>query len=357
MAKRIALLAGLLTLVWAPSASASVAGFGTVDPDGLIYAADPGEVNRLTISRIGDMTVFEDNGATISPGQGCVGETPNRVRCTARGFVSVSLEDGADEATTDASLAAQPELFFVGMDGGAGNDTLRAGPAGTSLNGGAGSDVLEGGPRTSGIFAVEISGRSEPDQVPPQSPESDRVTCVEPGPGVSEPRAVDIDQLDEIAGPCPPPAVYGADTIVQDGTDGPDNLFGGRGPTRVFGRGGDDSIQSDTGDRADGGDGNDTLFGTGLLLGGVGDDRLSVGFGTDRGRADGGPGNDFITGAEGPDSIAGGSGTDRMSGRGGNDSIRARDGVRDTVRCGAGRDSVSADRGDNVSRDCERVRR
>ena len=49
--------------------------------------------------------------------------------------------------------------------------------------------------------------------------------------------------------------------------------------------------------------------------------------------------------------------SDRLFGEDGNDRFYARDGEFDVVGCGAGRDSVVADRGDLVGRDCERVSR
>ena len=361
MTKLVASMVALLALVCAPAASAAVAGTSAVDGGGLFYAADLGEANRLTISGAGGMIVFEDPGATIMAGDTCTNETPNRVRCAHQEFVLATLEDEDDVATTDASLAQLPRTFFVGLDGGTGSDTLRAGPAGTNLTGGPGTDVLEGGPITNAIVAIELASRPQPGEVPPQRPEPDQVSCAEPqdDPNVVGPeqRVVEVDTLDDLSGPCPPVTLYGPESIVLDGTEAADTLTGGRGPTRISARGGDDSINSGEFDRSDGGDGNDRLFGLGLLLGGGGDDRLEVGFGPDRGRGDGGSGNDFIAGAEGPDSLAGGTGTDRITGRGGNDRIRSRDGVRDTVRCGAGRDSVSADRADRVASDCERVSR
>lgn len=100
-------------------------------------------------------------------------------------------------------------------------------------------------------------------------------------------------------------------------------LRGGAGPDTLRGRGGHD--------RLFGGAGNDRLFGGG------GADRLFGGLGKDR--LDGGKGRDLLDGGAGADVIA------------------ARDGVRDTVRCGGGRDVVVADRVDAVARDCERVKR
>lgn len=98
-----------------------------------------------------------------------------------------------------------------------------------------------------------------------------------------------------------------------------------------------------------GGPGPDTLRGSG------GDDRLFGGAGNDR--LLGGGGDDRLFGGLGKDRIDGGKGRDLLEGGAGADVIAARDGVRDTVRCGGGRDSVVADRVDAVARDCERVKR
>ena len=115
------------------------------------------------------------------------------------------------------------------------------------------------------------------------------------------------------------------------GTARRDTLVGNLGGDRLIGRGGNDVLRGLDGDDClDGGAGNDRLFG------GRGNDRLSGGAGSDS--LDGGPGSDVIAG--GP----------------GNDTIGARDGTRDTIQCGAGRDTVRADRIDRVS-GCERVRR
>jgi Ca2+-binding RTX toxin-like protein len=128
------------------------------------------------------------------------------------------------------------------------------------------------------------------------------------------------------------------------------------GPTRIYGFEGDDGLYPQRGDRAYGGPGNDRMVGSGLLLGGKGDDRID-GQAHDVAPSSlgGGDGNDFITGSEGRNNIDGGSGSDRISARGGNDQIKARDGERDVVRCGPGRDIVSADRRDRVGSDCEDV--
>jgi Ca2+-binding RTX toxin-like protein len=93
--------------------------------------------------------------------------------------------------------------------------------------------------------------------------------------------------------------------LTISGTNGPDVLRGTGGPDTIRGKGG-----------------NDQLFGLG--------------------------GNDFIDG---------GAGTDVMNGGPGNDRLRGRDGSRDTFRCGAGRDTATADAQDRVGGDCESVLR
>jgi len=93
-------------------------------------------------------------------------------------------------------------------------------------------------------------------------------------------------------------------------------------------------------DALNGGRGNDTLKGLG------GSDKLA-----------GGPGNDRLLGGSGNDRLDGGAGRDVIDGGPGRDTTLARDGVADTIRCGAGRDTVFADRRDKVARDCERVHR
>ena len=105
------------------------------------------------------------------------------------------------------------------------------------------------------------------------------------------------------------------------------------------------------------------------LTGLGGDDRLRGGDGPDR--LDGGTGNDSLDGGFGDDAIVGGPGRDTISADlaggdcgplwcklpYGNDTIDARDGEIDSVTCGAGQDTVTADAADVVAPDCETVQR
>lgn len=117
-------------------------------------------------------------------------------------------------------------------------------------------------------------------------------------------------------------------------------VVGSAKPNRLLGNAGRDSLI--------GLGGNDTLIGNAgndILDGGTGNDRLLGGLGNDR--HIGGTGNDLITPGLGIDTVVAGEG---------NDVVGAVDGVRDTIDCGAGRDSVVADPIDRV-KNCEKVTR
>jgi Ca2+-binding RTX toxin-like protein len=339
----------------ARSAYGAVAGQNFGEGGGsLVYAADPGEANRLTISREGDRVVFTDPGAAIRPGHGCTADTTNRVSCDRRPLIDVRLEDGDDEASSTGDVS-EPHDTHILLNGDQGDDTLHGSADVSSLDGGAGRDVLAGGPGTTFIQAADILWLGEFDALPALAPARDEVTCAAPNPGTL-PTDVDAGPDDVVSAACGPVATYGTDVIDVRGTEGPDRIGERIGPTRIEALGGDDIVTG--GVRADGGPGNDRMLGAGLQLGGPGDDRMDVGArGIKGGRIAGQDGNDFITGADGPDSLTGGAGRDRISGRGGNDTIRVRDGERDLVRCGDGQDSVSADRIDTIGRDCERTSR
>jgi Ca2+-binding RTX toxin-like protein len=133
------------------------------------------------------------------------------------------------------------------------------------------------------------------------------------------------------------------------GTDG-DDQYTAPDESRdlIIGLAGNDVLRA--GDRRD------------VVRGGAGNDAIDGGEGSDK--IVGGSGNDRLAGGDQPDKILGGPGDDGINGQGGRDVIRAgrgndliiaNDGARDFIACGAGRDTVKADRRDRVSRDCERV--
>ncbi len=139
------------------------------------------------------------------------------------------------------------------------------------------------------------------------------------------------------------------DDDVLRGTAFGDRLVGGDGDDLLKGQGADDCLEGGTGDDVlDGGDGNDRLAGS------AGRDRLSGGTGDDK--LTGGKGNDRLTGGPGSDILSPGSGRDVVDAGSGNDTINAVDGVNETIDCGAGKDSVRADRHDRLKH-CEKVTR
>jgi Ca2+-binding RTX toxin-like protein len=168
--------------------------------------------------------------------------------------------------------------------------------------------------------------------------------------------------------------------IGEDGNDcldgGLDNdeLIGGKGDDLLEGETGSDVIEGDAGadeidgqegdDRLDGGAGADSLAGGGggdFMVGGTGADKLAGAGGADR--IYGGPGRDAVDGGQGnddirevPDGYAAGQpldwGHNKIDGGPGRDRLNVANGRRDAVDCGAGRDTIRADKGDRL-RHCE----
>jgi hypothetical protein len=84
------------------------------------------------------------------------------------------------------------------------------------------------------------------------------------------------------------------------------------------------------------------------------DDSVTI-FGTAQALLDGGDGDDRLTGGDAGDALLGGSGGDFADGGAGDDVIEVRDSLSDSVWCGGGRDSVTAEVLDFLDVACERV--
>ena len=354
------LLAVAAVLALPPAAHGAIAGAEQIAGDDIVFSADPGEANRLTVTGHGaGVVTLEDTAAPVAAGERCTQETPNRVRCERFSFVIVDLGDGDDEVTTAGEIGDPGQENLVILEGHQGADTLRGEVGRTTLRGGTGSDRLIGGPLTQGIDAVDVVRRGDFTEMPDHNRERDEVTCAEPTAG-GFPTPTRVDVTDVVNGPCPERHVFLEDFVLIEGTEGPDRLTAAGEPSRVFGLGGDDVLSGEPGDRVDGGEGDDRILSQGLALGGSGDDRVDAGahyFSFTPPRLDGQSGDDLVLGSSVGDRLAGGTGSDSISGRDGGDVIRVRDGVRDKVRCGDGRDRVSADRRDSVASDCELVSR
>jgi len=194
----------------------------------------------------------------------------------------------------------------------------------------------------------------------------------------------------------------GGDTLTgSDASESPttdqllDTLEGGSEADRLFGRGGNDSLDpgSGDGDLADGGAGNDSFaqragdgagdvhrggagFDTAALLSPAASFRVDLGAGTYSTVSGGEPGrleavenaatdagNDLITGSDGANDLFGGAGNDRVDGGAGGDTLvggsgadtlLARDGVNDRLTGGAGGDTCLLDQFDE-HQECESV--
>jgi Ca2+-binding RTX toxin-like protein len=127
-----------------------------------------------------------------------------------------------------------------------------------------------------------------------------------------------------------------------------DVIVGSRFGDRLSGAGGRDTIAARRGaDCLSGNRGADWLNGEG------GPDRVRGNSGNDRLR--GGPGPDRVFGGSGRDLLSAGGGKKRLFGGGGNDGLSARNDKVDRIRCGTGKDRVTADFNDRVAADCEMV--
>jgi hypothetical protein len=275
------------------------------------------------------------------------------------GYVSSALPAGAPFAIAggpghdklESSLDGQPTTLDGGpgddtLNGGTGVDTLIGGDGADALSGGAGGDRLDAGAGddllagdgSKGKHADTIDGGAGYDRIELDwsdgaydAPDENVNVSLAGGNDDGRPgEGDDVRGVEKVVS-------YSAGRLV--GGDAAEHLevFQITGAAELIGNGGNDTLKG-----ADGAD---------RLDGGAGDDDLDAGFG-----------DDTIVGGPGADNIAG----DRRSGDCGplwckhpygNDTIDARDGVRDSITCGAGQDSVQADPVDVVAADCETVTR
>lgn len=139
--------------------------------------------------------------------------------------------------------------------------------------------------------------------------------------------------------------VWDIDTVkglVQQGTDGADQLYGYAGADTLNGAGGNDTLYGAGGDDVlDGGAGEDNVQGqegNDVVAGGAGDDRLYGNDGADT--LSGGEGRDYLYGGDDNDDLQGGAGSDKLYGGNGSDILAG----------GTGNDDLRGDQGDDVYR-------
>ena len=113
------------------------------------FVADPGEANRITATRSGDLMRIRDDGAALRVGEGCELTSSNEAVCHATGAVEAELGDGDDTFTAKRGYVSGGDgndtITADGtLDGGPGDDTLTGGPRRDNLKGGGGHDILRG---------------------------------------------------------------------------------------------------------------------------------------------------------------------------------------------------------------------
>jgi Ca2+-binding RTX toxin-like protein len=342
LAGRTIALAGLALLASAGPAQAGTARLETTsDPRAgttvdLVYAAAPGEANRVSLSGEGNASgttalVVRDLAGAL-PGPGCERPDPAdsaHVRCpvppgaTAESF-QATLGDGDDTLVLQATAVA-----LVGnVDGGAGNDgivssgTMRGGPGNDRMRGGDIGDLFEEGDAGNG--SDRIVGGGGVDHL---SYEGRR-------------RSVTVDlQGDRDDG-----ERGERDRVASD----VEALSGGRGEDRLTGNRFDNSLSG--------------LQGADVLIGAAGDDEVYAHDivrprGPTADRLSGGPGDDKLVGSGGPNRMNGGRGRDFFAAGRGDDLILGADGRLDEVGCGLGFDRARLDGLDFVDVHCERTDR
>lgn len=337
-------LGAALTAVTAVPASASSA---SVEFSGqqLIYVADPGEINDVTVTQTGPGAfTVTDLGAIIVAGQGCTGGG-STVTCSEANAtninVRVELGDGDDAVTVNSSVVAY-------LYGGAGDDTLTATSNVVSvLYGEAGDDTITGGPGDDYLNpgdGTNIASGGDGNDTSYDEGGDDTIDM-----GAGNDTVYSGDGNDDVRG----------GTGIDSLSYGAMWWFGNIGDVTVSlddvandseaGKSGLDNFHSDI-EKINTGYGNDTITGSGaanIIFSGSGDDTI-----------DGAGGRDNLDGGYGADILTGGPGNDRLNGQSGDDVVNGGDGDdyfdggdfqgRDTFSGGPGVDFVAFNRESNV---------
>ena len=274
------------------------------------------------------------------------------------------------------------------LQGWGGDDTLKGQDGNDTLHANSGADVLDGGANTDSLSYAGIGqsvyvyqdGHANDGMLG----ENDNVTSIENLTGSQYNDDLQGTQGDDVidgnGGGDKIDAFFGDDTIY--GGDGPDNIIGGPGmpadcgnsgctkfdTDTVWGGVGSDTIDYSSRDEnltialdgsqksggfmenddlhqmenANGGSGNDTIYGNDApnsITGGAGGDGMVGHQGNDY--LSGGPGNDFLDGDAGNDYMVGGEDDDRLEAAGGDDSLYGATG-RDLVSYDGATNGVTA---------------
>jgi Ca2+-binding RTX toxin-like protein len=107
----------------------------------LLFVADAGEANRVTVTSTGAALTVTDPGAGAMQTAGDCGPSgPAAVSCPAAGVTALDVSggDGDDEIVNATVLGGR-------LEGDDGDDVLRGGSGADAVDGGAGDDSLDGG--------------------------------------------------------------------------------------------------------------------------------------------------------------------------------------------------------------------
>lgn len=227
------------------------------------------------------------------------------------------------------------------IDGLAGNDVLSAGGGNDTLIGGDGDDILEGGAGADNMAGGADSTGSPLEEG--QTEYGDTIRYVTSTAGVivnlanlAAQTVTGRDAAGTVAsvGHGHGDTISGIENVTGSNLYG-DTLVGSATHNRLFGLGGNDSIDGGAGmDVLLGGDGDDTI------VGGAGEDNIAGGAGADT--ASGGDDNDVVEGGDGADTLNGDGGNDVVMGGQGNDVVHGGDG-EDDVSGGEGDDTLYGD--------------
>lgn len=353
-----ALAAALLCLPFATVAYAAPVGQVAIeDADTVVYEAAAGKNNNITISISGPYVVVDDV-VPLTAGAGCavVAGDATKVQCIGAGITLLRIDAGD---LNDTITKTSPHSSYLW--GGAGNDTISAGPATIAglaggwlalnyMYGEDGTDSLTGGPNgdymTGGAGPDTFHGGAGADTVSYMQSTADLTIDPDGVAGddgaLGEGDTINTD-VENLGG--------GHDDDTIRGNSSANSLSGWFGNDTIYGLDGDDKL--------DGGDGIDTLDGgTGadVLAGGDGlGDRVTYGF---RGEnivadLDGVAGDDGASG-EGDtirtdvENLTGGSGDDILIGNDGRNYLHGGSGMCILVCSSGGNDILSGGLGDDV---------
>lgn len=225
------------------------------------------------------------------------------------------IEGGSEDDTLsggpESDLITDDGAFLFSNAGAGGND---------SLGGDGGNDTLDGGTLEAGVIGATTGGGhdlmdgGDGTDTADYSQRTGPLTITVDSPGYTGNFGNDgeVNEHDNVIHVEHLIGGSGADTMIASGYS-----------TTIEGRSGADAIN--------GADGDDTLLG--------------------------GDGGDQIAGNDGGDTIDPGRGSDIVSAGAAADNVDALDGYADSIDCGPGDDTVTADSFDTVNADCEHVTR